>query len=133
MALWNQLPLGADIVGVEEHSGKTIAWKVATLGGGEMLVVSFKWIHAMREQEQMLKSLLMLLGCQPVVQCSNPNVWVTVWAADDKSMLFLLNLFSAPLEAEVSVKLKGRRVMKTDKLLLDPVTVKVVDITPIPS
>jgi len=126
--LWQQLPPGAELVGIEEHSGRPIAWKSAVQGGGQILVLSFAWLHAMREQVQMLLSLLGQLGCRPRVHTTNPNVWVTTWTTGEKTVVFLLNLFSAPLETTVEVRLPDGRVKSIGPHALGPVTVKLVDI-----
>jgi hypothetical protein len=127
-ALWDQLPPGAEILGVEEHSGQPIAWQMTTSGGGEVIMLSFAWLHNKREQEQMLSAVLARLGCRPVVTCSNPNVWVTAWTTGTQTVLFLLNLFSAPMTADVSVQLPDGQRVSTGTHQLDPVTVKLVDI-----
>lgn len=127
-ALWNQLPPEAEILGVEEHSGRPIAWKIETSGGGEVIVLSFAWLHSMRSQEQMLSAVLARLGCRPVVTCSNPNVWITAWTTGTQTVLFLLNLFSAPMTADVSVQLPDGQRVSAGTHQLDSVTVKLVDV-----
>jgi beta-galactosidase len=129
ITFWENLPASAEVVGVEEKSGKPIAWKLSTPGNGVVLVLGFRWIHAMREHARMLKSILGMLGLQPIVSSSNPNVWTTLWVSEEgQAVLFLLNLFSAPMEAEVSFTLPGRETIHTGVHQLGPVTVKIVDI-----
>jgi beta-galactosidase len=130
VALWEGLPAGAKIVGVEERSGKPLAWSWPTPGGGTVIVLGMSWLHAMHEQERMLKNLLLQLGCEPAVQCSNPNVWVTVWMAGDKAVVFLISLFSAPMVAEVTVTFPDGRRVDLGRHTLAPVTVKMVDLRP---
>jgi hypothetical protein len=129
ITFWENLPASAEVVGVEEKSGKPIAWKLSTPCNGAALVLGFRWIHAMCEHARMLKSILGMLGLQPIVNCSNPNVWTTLWVSEEgKAVLFLLNLFSASMEAEVSFTLPGREIIHTGVHQLGPVTVKIVDI-----
>jgi beta-galactosidase len=125
---WEGPPPGAETVGVEERSGRVTAWRRRFPGGGAAIVCGLSWIHSMREHERMLAALLGSLGCSPVLRCSNPNVWATVWTADRKATLFLLNLFTAPMEATVSVTLPGERTIDAGAHTLAPVTVKVVDL-----
>lgn len=125
---WDNLPDSAEIVGVEEKTGQTIAWKAATPGGGEVIVLGFHWLHAMREQESMLKALLALLGLNSIIHCSNPNVWATLWVNGNQAALFLLNLFSAPMEASVRLTLPDGRAADAGAHTLGPVSVKIVDI-----
>ena len=127
-ALWEKLPPGAEPGGVEEHSGRPIAWSLKTAGGGEVVMLSFKWVHSMREHERMLKALLMRLGCRPVIQGSNPNVWATLWTAGDKRLLFLLNLFTDRQETKVRLTLADGRTIPAGAHAVAPVTVSVVEI-----
>ena len=127
-ALWKNLPPGAESVGVEEHSGRPIAWSLKTAGGGEAVLLSFKWVHSMHEHERMLKTLLMRLGCRPVIQGSNPNVWTALWTAGEKRLLFLLNLFSGRQETSVSITTTDGRTIPAGTHALDPVTVKVIEL-----
>jgi beta-galactosidase len=130
ITFWENLPASAEVVGIEEKSGKPIAWKLTTSGGGTALVLGFRWNHAMHEHARMLNSVLGMLGLQPIVQCSNPNVWTTLWvSAEGKAVLFLLNLFSAPMEAEVSISLNDRKPIQTGTHQIGPVSVKIVDLS----
>ena len=40
----------------------------------------------------MLRLLLDELGIQPVVNCSNPNLWCALWQSEAGSLLFVMNL-----------------------------------------
>jgi beta-galactosidase len=125
---WENISPDAEIVGVEEKTGQVIAWKAPTSGGGEVIVAGFSWLHAMRQQEQMLGALLLRLGLQPCIQCSNPNIWVTLWMAGERGVLFLMNLFTEPLTANVRVTLPNGRVLEIGEHVVGQVSVKVVDI-----
>jgi beta-galactosidase len=128
ITFWENIPAAAQVVGVEEKSGKPVAWKITTPGGGEALVLGLRLSHAMREHARMFTALLGMLGLQPIIQCSNPNIWTTLWVSDEgKAALFLLNLFSAPMEAEVSFTLPGKQTVRAGVHQLGPVSVKIVD------
>ncbi len=84
----------------------------------------------MHEHARMLKTVLGMLGLQPVIHCSNPNIWTTLWvSAEGKALLFLINLFSSPMEAEVSITLPDRKTIQTGLHQLGPVMVKSVEIS----
>jgi len=38
------------------------------------------------------------------VRCSNPNVWTSLRTSGPKSLLFAMNLFNAPMEAEIQCR-----------------------------
>jgi hypothetical protein len=51
----------------------------------------------------MMRWLLESLGLKPKVVCSNPNVWTSLRVAGNKAMLFLVSLYSAPMETDIQV------------------------------
>ena len=95
------IPAGGSAVGVDEVSGRTLAAQWRPAGGGEVLFLGLRWSHAKREHEAMLAAVLEGLGMKSVLTCSNPNVWCALRTAGDRSILFLMNLLSAPMEATV--------------------------------
>jgi hypothetical protein len=74
---------------------------------------------------QMLEYLLMELRCDsPVVQCDNPNIWTTLRSDGNKRMLFVMNLFSSPMNADIKVKMLDGSYRDTGHHLLNPMEVK---------
>ncbi len=120
--LYGQLPADAEVLGVDEFSGQTVAWRRPFPGGGEAIVLGQRWMHAMREHERMLHALLGRLGGRQRVTCSNPNVWTSLWTDGERAALFLMNLLSARQEAAVGVDGCPRGVHR-----LPAMTVKVVE------
>jgi beta-galactosidase len=130
ITFWENLPASAQVVGVEEKSSKTIAWKLPLPGGGVTLVLGLRWNHAMREHGSMFTAILGMLGLQPILRCSNPNIWATLWESEQgQVLLFLLNLFSVPMEAEVNINLPGKKTVQAGVHQLGPVSVKVVKLS----
>ena len=122
------LPAGAQVVGQDEISGNPVAWKLAFAGGGQAIVLGFRWYHAKREHEQMLKALLQSLGLKQKVQCSNPNVWTSLRTAGARSMLFIMNLLSSPMEAHIDCRPTwSEGILVTGKHELGPLCVKTVE------
>jgi beta-galactosidase len=93
-------PAGADILGRDDLSGRTIAWQ---LNPG-VIFLAFRWTHCKHEHADMLKELMEKLGIQPRVRCSNPNVWPILRTAGETSLLFLANLFTSPQEAHLACR-----------------------------
>ena len=94
-----------------------------------MIYLGFRWMHAKHEHEQMLRALLNKLGLRQKVICSNPNIWTSLRSKGTKSILFLMNLLSSPMEVEVSC----RPSFKTEYVAaghhrLEPMSVKRVEI-----
>jgi beta-galactosidase len=123
------LPPEAEVVGYDEVSGQPIAWQRRTEGGGQVICLGLRWTHAMRAHERMLVTLLARLGLEPVLSCSNPNVWAVLWTGQEKAVLFLLNLFTAPQEAQISCHLEPHGpLVEAGRHTLGPVSVKTVDL-----
>lgn len=120
-------PQGAKVLGQDDFTGKPLAWQRDFLGGGSAVFVGLSWSYSMNEQRAMLVRLLENLGLQPVLTCTNPNVWVTYWEGQGHACLFALNLFTAPMEAEITVNWAGR-AYSTGALTFPPVSVQVIDL-----
>jgi hypothetical protein len=68
-----------------------------------VIFLGLRWTHSQNEQQRMMRWLLESLGLKPKAVCSNPNVWTSLRVAGNKAMLFLVSLYSAPMETEVQV------------------------------
>jgi len=125
--LYSRLPQGAEIIGRETISNSVIAWKTSTPGGGEAFILGMPWIHAYHAHEWMLTGLLNELGLERHIRCSNPNIWTTLWVNGEKAMLFLINLFTATMVADVSVQLDPQAAWgEPQTYQVDPISVKAV-------
>ena len=124
------LPDGVAVLGKDERSGKTVCWSVKTEGGGEAMVLGFAWQHAMQEHGRMLKALLELLGLRQKVYCSNPNVWTSLRTVRNRSMLFLMNLLSAPMRVDVKCRPAWSKVaIEAGSHKLPAMSVKTVELS----
>ncbi len=120
------VPSGAEVLGVDEISGAPLALGMPFPGGGRAVVLGLQWIHAMHEHERMLFWALAGLGLVPVLRVSNPNLWATAYESGGKTWVFLLNLFTQPLRAEVSLRAGGEH-RNLGTFEIEPVTVKVIE------
>lgn len=120
------LPAGAETLGVDEFSGRPVAWRKHTPGGGTAIVLGVRWMHAMRDHERMLVNLLADLGLQQRLHVSNPNVWATRWSGEGHHALFLLNLLTSPQQVEVRCQIDGRERV-AGPYRLPGITVKIVE------
>lgn len=119
------LPDGAQVIGVDEFSQQPIAWQKSLPGSGRVIVLGLQWSQAMREHERMLASLLAELGARQAVICDNPNLWTSVVVDGEQRVLFILNLFTAPLSATIKIH-QGAEIIYQADHTIDPITVKVV-------
>ena len=115
---------GAETIGVDETSGKAVAWTLKTDGGGEAIFLGFRWVHAMREHNRMMTALMgKWIGTQKVVS-SNPNLWTSLRSWQNKSILFVMNLWSAPMEGEILCQPAGKAAVNLGKQVLEPMSVR---------
>lgn len=95
-----QVPVDAEVLGHTEQL-EPVAWLRRFQGGGECIMLGLYYIHAMRGQERMFSKLLERLGLRRKITISNPNVWPSLMTSGKKSVLFLMNLNSSPMDCEV--------------------------------
>ncbi len=130
--LWlsGKRPDGAVTIAEESNSGKAAAWKKDYPNGSSVIWSGVQWKFAKYGHMDMLKYWLGELRCEsPVVQCDNPNIWTTLRSDGQKSMLFIMNLFSSPMKANIKVKIKDGSYMDTGEHSLRPMEVKTITIT----
>ncbi len=124
-----RLPPGAEAVGTDEFTRATLAWRLSTPAGGQVLFLGMSWIHAMREHGRMVRAALGQLGLEEKVSCSNPNVWTSLRTSGTKSLLFAMNLFNAPMEAEIQCRPSwSDHVSTLGKLTIPAMTVTEIEV-----
>jgi hypothetical protein len=85
----------------------------------------------MRDHEKMLVNLLSELGLRRRIESDQPNVWYRLRTAGARSMLFAMNLTSAPMEARVRCRPSwSSKWLDTGLHRLKPMQVKCVEIGP---
>ena len=97
-------PADAVRVATEERGNAEIGWRRDYPGGGSVTVFGMYWKHCMHEHTVMLANALTTMGLQQRLRCSNPNIWTSLRSDGQHSMLFLMNLFTAPQTASVSFR-----------------------------
>jgi beta-galactosidase len=125
--IFTQAPQAAQVVAIDEFSGSPLGLSISIPGGGRAVVLGIQWLQAMREHEAMLKELLVGLGLRPALANSNPNIWASAYTAQGRTYLFLLNLFTQPLECSATVQINGTQ-HTTGPLTIPPVTVLSLDL-----
>jgi len=81
-----------------------IGWRLDLPSGGAISVLGLHWKQAKRAHESMLARALSSLGAEQRVRCDNPNIWTVLRSDGKKSMLFVLNLLTAPMTARISFR-----------------------------
>ncbi len=124
-----KLPPGAILLGEEEFTQSPVAWRLTTPGGGIVIFLGFRWMHAKVEHAAMLAELLELLGANRKVHCSNPAVWTALHTSGQKSLLFVLNLYSSPNSVHLQCRPShSRQMIDLGIRELAPMTVECIDV-----
>jgi beta-galactosidase len=124
-------PAGTETLGVDEVSGRVFTWRRRFRKGGAAIVHGFRWSQGMRDHERMLTALLAGLGLRRRIESDQPNAWCRLRTAGKRSMLFIMNLTSAPMEARVRCRPSwSSKWLDTGLHRLKPMQVKCVEIGP---
>ncbi len=122
------IPATAEVIAADETSGRPVIWRLTTTGGGQAMVLAVPWLHARREHEALLIALLRALGLQQKVLCDNPNLWTSLWQKDDHALLFILNLFTGQMEANLQYRTDNNVLQDAGFHTLKPMTVKALSL-----
>jgi beta-galactosidase len=120
-----KLPAGAVTTGMDSTNNKIIAWQQKTEGKGNLSFLGFNWFYQMNEHGRMLTELLNNLKCNKLVTCSNKNLFTSLRSDGHTTMLFVMNLYSAPMETTVQISSKHYR---SALIKLEPMSVKTIRI-----
>ncbi len=89
---------------VDECTLQTIGWEFTPLAGGTVILLKHQWVTGRHWKNEMLRNALIHLGCEPILDCNNPNIWCSLLADGEHALLFLINLLTGPLTCTVNVK-----------------------------
>lgn len=132
-SLWIQStrPPQAQTIATEEGTGSEIGWKANYPGGGSVIWLGFQWKHSKHEHTAMLRYLLAKLGCtDPLLRCSNPNVWTSLRRTGERRMLFVMNLFSAKMVADLEVRQGDFKYQRIPSLGINPMEIQTIELHP---
>jgi beta-galactosidase len=106
-SLWTNTsrPPMAQTIAFEDTTRQELGWMVQMPSGGSVVWLGFDWKHSKHEHTDALRYLLAKLGCEePLVRCSNPNVWTSLRSDGKNRMLFVMNLLSARMSTDVAIR-----------------------------
>jgi beta-galactosidase len=129
--LWkcDVVPESAEVFATDEISKTVLGWKLGYPDGGTVMWLGVKWRHEKLILGKMMRRIFDLLNVtSAAVECDNPNVWTALRVNKEGRMLFLMNLFSSPLEAGVKVKSTNGSYTDTGKHKLTAMEVKAIKV-----
>jgi len=95
-------PDHGETCGYDETTGKGFLWRRSWKEGGRVVVMGYAWRHARLEHGTMLRSCLDWLGAVRKVEKSAHHAWVTMRTCGERTMVFVMNPYSSPLEMEIA-------------------------------
>jgi beta-galactosidase len=98
---FTRLPATARVIARTGLDPVAIGVQLQTPGGGSATLLGFHWRQSRREHERLLSQALLQSGGRPIIECDNPNLWTFVRTDGRQAMLFILNLFSSPMDASI--------------------------------
>jgi hypothetical protein len=101
MFAFESRPADAQTVAVEERSKKELGFRREYPGGGSATVLGLQWKQVQSTHWAMLTNALTACGLKRRVECSNQYVWTSLRSDGKRSMLFMMNLFTAPMTARI--------------------------------
>ncbi|MDM7924826.1 MAG: beta-galactosidase [bacterium] len=128
------VPAGAEAIATEEPSGKTVAWRKKTAGGGEAVFLGVSWEDAGADAEsgriRVTGSLLESLGGKRVLNLSAPGLWAAALRSGKRGMIFVYNPSSFPVaDAEVRYQPEASgKPVYSGKLTLKPGEMKTIEV-----
>lgn len=126
-----EAPLGARTIGWDEKNGGVFCWEKAFPGGGKAVFLGLDWEYCKLEHGEILTGLLTRCGKPAASRCistSNPSVWAVLRRNGEKAMAFVLNLYSAPNETDVTITV-GANTRTFSDLKLQPMEVLCLPVT----
>ncbi|HEY5561041.1 MAG TPA: beta-galactosidase [Clostridiaceae bacterium] len=119
-------PEGAEAIGIEENSGRIVAWEKCYDRGGSITWLGLNWNHDKNSQIDMLTSILKI--DKPIVLCDNHNLWTSLRTNQENSILFIMNLFSSSLTGKIKVLGSDGNYINLGKYTLKPMEVKTINL-----
>ncbi len=119
-----QVPEDAEIIGVDNQSGKTAAWIKTTRGGGKFAFLGAYWWHIRREQNWVVENILKLLGVKRHV--FTDDYWM--FAVLRGKRLWLLNLTTSVRTPEIKVCIDGKELKDLGRITLPQMSVQMIEL-----
>lgn len=112
-----------------ENTGIETGWKLEYENGGSVTWLGYYWRHQYFEQSSIIQFLLGELNfTTPNVCCDNPNVWAVLRSNGNRRMLFVINLFSSPMTAGLSLKDDSGSYTDIGTFKLAPLEVRTLEV-----
>jgi hypothetical protein len=116
------------VSGFGAEAGTVLGWKKSFPGGGLILWLGMEWSYGYPSHRAMFRRVLGETGAHPLVECGNPNIWTSLFRDGNRGLLFVINHYSSPQEADIRIaggSAKGGKVFFEQRgIALKPMEVK---------
>ena len=119
-----KLPENAEVIGVDNLSGTTVAWMKNFANGAQFALLGAYWWHTQHEQNLAVESILSKLGV--VRHVYTDDYWM--FPILKEHHLWLLNLTTSVRTPNVKISLNGSDIIDLGDIMLDQMSVKIIDI-----
>jgi len=113
----------------EEVNGEETGWKLKLENGGQIIWLGYDWHHRYFEHSRIMEIILGECDCnRPNTMCDNPNIWAILRTDGNRKMLFIMNLYSSKMEANIQVQMNDTTYKDLGHFKLSPMEVRTVEI-----
>jgi hypothetical protein len=122
----NEIPNDAELIGEDKYSGAKIGWMKTYDNGGKVIWLGLQWSLGMLNHRVMFRWLMEKLNAKPLVECSNPNIWTSLFRdpVSREGLLFVMNPYSAPAETDLKIAAGNKAFLDEKNVRLAPMEVK---------
>jgi beta-galactosidase len=110
--------------GTGSEAPGTLGWKKRLPSGGILMWLGMNWSYSYPSHRAMLRRLLGEFGVKPVLECSNYNIWTSLFRGENKGLLFVINHYSSPQETDVKIIEEGKVRFEQKEIWLKPMEIK---------
>jgi hypothetical protein len=126
------LPAGAEVSAVLGSSvkhltvpvGTAIGWKKQYPSGGFLMWLGMQWSYGYPSHRKMFRRVLGEFGVKPMVECSNYNIWTSLFRHGNRGMVFVINHYSSPQETDLKIADGGQVYFDQSGIKLKPMEIK---------
>jgi beta-galactosidase len=101
-----------------------LGWKKQYPSGGAILWLGMQWSYGYPSHRKMLRRILGEFGVKPLVECSNYNIWTSLFRDGNRGMIFVINHYSSAQETDLKIAEGGRVFFDQRGIRLQPMEIK---------
>jgi beta-galactosidase len=117
------------VTGCEAPGGTVLGWKKQYPSGGVLMWLGAQWSYGYPSHRAMFRRLLGELGVTPFVECSNRNIWTSLFRGENRGLIFVINHYASPQETDIRIACGSRVYLDERNITLKPMEVKRIPVS----